>query len=144
MITHPPAQTASPLPTWALFRLWLVIGLQSVGAGMATLALIRKAFVEDRDLITPDNFSRDWALVKLAPGINIFAVTILIGRRVRGALGIAVSLAALLVPSIAATIVLTAFYAHIANVSWVRASLRGIGHTATCATTPSQSRLCED
>ena len=117
-----------PLPPslFALFRIWLTIGLQSFGGGSATLALIRKAFVDSSGLITPIDFSRDWGLVQIAPGINLFAMTILIGRRLRGAQGIVVSLAGLLIPSVAATILFTALYKYVENVPWVRAAIRGI------------------
>lgn len=106
--------------------MWTAVGIQSFGGGSATLALIRKAFVDSSGLVTPEEFSRDWGLVQIAPGINLFALTILIGRRTGGAAGIAVGLIGLLTPSIAATIVLTALYAHIAQVPWVHAALRGI------------------
>jgi len=120
--------TDIPLPpsSFALFRIWLTIGLQSFGGGSATLALIRKAFVDASGLITPIEFSRDWGLVQIAPGINLFAMTILIGRRLRGARGIVVSLAGLLIPSVAATILFTALYKYVENVPWVRAAIRGI------------------
>lgn len=126
MAVSSPISGSATLPAPVLLRLWLSIGLQSFGGGVATLALIRKAFVESTGLITAEEFTRDWGLVQIAPGINLFALTILIGRRTGGARGIAIALCGLLLPSVAATIALTALYARIAGIAWVRAALRGV------------------
>ena len=118
---------AEPPPSaLTLFSIWFRIGLQSFGGGLATLALIRREFIEVRGWITPDEFTRYWALVTAAPGINLLALTILIGRKTGGTVGVAVALAGLLTPSVPITILLTAAYAHIRDVHWVRSAVRGI------------------
>src|SRR5512140_2468221 len=109
-----------------VFRVWLVLSLQSFGGGAATFVLIRRAAVEQEKWITDEDFARFWAICQLTPGINLFALTVLIGRRVRGAWGIAAALAGLLVPSVAITIALTAAYAHIKDLTMVRAAVRGV------------------
>ena len=109
-----------------LLKVWLVLSIQSFGGGLATLALIRRAVVDEEAWLSEAEFGRDWGLVQLAPGINLLALTILIGRRVAGAWGIAASLFGLLLPSVALTILLTAGYARVQQVLWVQAALRGI------------------
>ena len=109
-----------------LLRVWIVLGAQSFGGGTATLALIRRAAVNEQEWLTEAEFGRFWGLVQLAPGINLLALTILIGRRVAGFRGIFVSLLGLLLPSAAMTILLTAGYSHVQHVAWVQAALRGI------------------
>jgi len=117
----------SPSPSLLFaFRVWLSLGLQSFGGGTATLALIRRAAVETHGWLTADEFTREWALVQIAPGINLLALTILIGRRTGGAKGILVALIGLLLPSVTITILLTAGYAHIEKLAAVQAALRGI------------------
>ncbi|HLK58318.1 MAG TPA: chromate transporter [Chthonomonadaceae bacterium] len=111
---------------WLLLRVWFGIGIQSFGGGIATLALIRQAVTERHRWMTDVEFTRDWALVQVAPGINLLALTILIGRRVRGVPGIFVALAGLLLPSVAITLLLTAGYARIRGLAVVQAALRGI------------------
>ncbi|HEX5324074.1 MAG TPA: chromate transporter [Capsulimonadaceae bacterium] len=118
-----PAGGRSP---WRLFLIWLQLGVQSFGGGVATLTLIRRAAVEQEGWISDQEFSRVWALVQLAPGINLLALTILLGRRAAGVKGIAAGLAGLLLPSGAITVLLTALYAHIQHAQWVRLALRGI------------------
>lgn len=109
-----------------LLRVWLALGLQSFGGGGATLALIRQAVVERYKWIPEAEFTREWTLVQAAPGINLIAMTILIGRRLAGWRGIAICMIGLLLPSVAVTILLTAGYAHIQRLPLMRAALRGI------------------
>src|SRR4051812_17220439 len=80
--------------------IWFLIGLQSFGGGSATLFLIRRAAVEQYQWVSPEDFTRDWALVQAAPGINLLCITILIGHRVAGFLGGLASLLGLMLPSV--------------------------------------------
>ncbi len=113
-------------PLGLLLRVWLALGLQSFGGGAATLALIRQAVVERHRWMPEAEFTREWTLVQAAPGINLIAMTILIGRRLAGWRGIAICMIGLLLPSVTVTILLTAGYAHIQRLSLMRAALRGI------------------
>lgn len=117
---HPPPSSRE------LFRVWLSLGLQSFGGGAATLALIRRAAVDTHGWVTEAEFARFWSLVQIAPGINLLALTILIGRRTAGAQGIAPALAGLLLPSAGVTVLLTASYQRIQDAAPVRDALHGI------------------
>jgi chromate transporter len=108
------------------FLIWLLLGAQSFGGGTASLALIRRSAVETHHYLTEAEFVRDWALVQIAPGVNLLALVILIGRRWGGARGVALALGGLLLPSAAATVLMTALYAQFATLPVVRAALRGI------------------
>jgi len=110
----------------ALLRVWLRLGLQSFGGGAATLALIRREVVERHGWVTDAEFVRDWALCQIAPGTNLFGLTILIGRRLAGWPGVCVSLVGLLLPSVGITVALTACYAHFRGLPVVQAALRGV------------------
>jgi chromate transporter len=109
-----------------LLRVWVSIGIQSFGGGIATLALIRRAVVDNNHWLTEAEFTRDWALCQIAPGINLIALAILIGKRLGGAKGIAVALLGLLLPSVAITVLLTAAYSRVQHTDAVRAALRGV------------------
>ncbi|MCW3061429.1 MAG: chromate transporter [Capsulimonas sp.] len=118
---------SAPIPTLAkTLRVWSLLGAQSFGGGSATLTLIRRAVVEEQGWVSAEEFARFWALVQLAPGINLLALTILIGRKTGGALGIAVSLFGLLFPSVTITILLTAGFARVAHAPLTREALSGI------------------
>lgn len=122
---RPGTMVAPPSP-WKLLRVWLALGVQSFGGGTATLYLIRRAVVEQQRWISDEEFTRDWAICQVAPGINLLGVTTLIGWRLRGALGIALALLGLLLPSATITIALTALYSSIRDLPAVHAALRGV------------------
>jgi chromate transporter len=118
--------TASSPGIWDLLRIWAGIGLQSFGGGASTQLLIRRTFVEQRAWLDMEEFSRFWNLCQLTPGINLIALTVLIGRKLGGARGIAVSLAGLLLPSAAVTCGLAVAYSAIAHSTIIHALLRGV------------------
>ncbi len=117
---------APPISLGKLFWIWLTIGLQSFGGGLSTWALIRDAAVEKHRWATEEEFSRDNALSRLTPGITLFALPILLGKRVAGTPGIFVALAGLILPSAAVTLLITAFYTNIRGNHWVEKALHGI------------------
>lgn len=123
----PGPHSHAPMPTRGeLLRVWLGVGAQSFGGGAATLALIRRAVVQQRAWMTDAEFVRDWALCQVTPGMNLLGLTILIGRRLGGAWGIALALAGLLLPSVGVTVALTASLAHFEHNSVVRHALQGV------------------
>lgn len=127
MTPEAPSFSSQPPPSsLAIFRIWLSLGLQSFGGGAATLALIRRAAVDRHRWVTEAEFARFWSLVQLAPGINLMALTVLIGKRTAGARGIAPALAGLLLPSAGVTILLTACYQRVQDAPPVRDALHGI------------------
>jgi chromate transporter len=110
-----------------LARAWLVIGTQSVGGGPSSVYLMRRELVERRAWLTHREFLEDWALAKLSLGINLIALSGLEGMRVAGARGVAVALAAFLIPSGIITAVMTAGYTAVQSEALVRAALAGAG-----------------
>lgn len=124
----PPDAPAAPLSPsrWRLFWVWLVLGSQSFGGGTATLFMIRRAAVEQERWLSDEEFTRDWSLCFIAPGINLLAMTVLLGHRVAGRAGSLIALAGLLLPSVALTVVMAALYRRLQNVGAVQAALEGI------------------
>ncbi len=125
---EPPALTAASPRTslWQLLLIWLALGAQSFGGGVATLFLIRRAAVERYGWLSDEEFTRTWSLCFAVPGINLLCLTILLGNRVAGLAGALVALAGLLVPSVAITIVITAAYGSLQQVALVQAGLEGV------------------
>jgi chromate transporter len=115
--------TSPPLAHF--FYLWLKLGLQSFGGGATTLLLMRRMAVEE-GWLSEVEFTRNWGLVQMSPGINLLGLTILIGRRSLGVKGIVLALAGLLLPSVTLAILFTAIYVHIREASVVEAALRGV------------------
>jgi chromate transporter len=116
-----------PRPSkWQLFRIWASIGLQSFGGGASTTFLIQRAFIEKHRWLSIEEFMHLWNLCILTPGINLVALTVLIGRRLGGNWGIVVSLAGMLLPSGIITCLLAAIFKQIEYVAAVQAVLRGV------------------
>ena len=106
--------------------IWLNVGIQSFGGGSATLYLIRRAAVTRNGWLTDEEFTRYWGICQIAPGFYILGLVILIGWRVAGAVGVALALGGLLLPSAAITMALTAVYSSVEQVPLVRAALKGV------------------
>jgi len=111
---------------WLLLRIWSGIGLRSFGGGASTQLLIQREFVEQHRLVEAEELGQFWNLCQFTPGINLIALTILIGRKLGGARGIAVSLAGMLVPSAAVTCGLAAGFRVLQHSVVVQAGLRGV------------------
>jgi chromate transporter len=62
----------------------------------------------------------------MTPGINLIALTILVGRRCGAGKGIALALVGLLLPSCIITVLIAAVYAHYQGEPGVRAAIGGI------------------
>lgn len=122
----PTARENSAPTIGALARIWTSIGLQSFGGGASTQLLIRREFVEKRPWVGADELGRFWNLCLFTPGINLIALTILIGRKLGGPWGIVVSLAGLLLPSVAVTCGLTAGFEVVQHSTVIHAILRGV------------------
>ncbi len=111
---------------WQLFRIWASIGLQSFGGGASTTLLIQRAFIEKHKWLSMEEFAHLWNLCILTPGINLVALTVLIGKKLGGTWGIVVSLAGLLLPSATITCLLAALFIQIEHVAAVQAIFRGV------------------
>jgi chromate transporter len=116
-----------PIPgIWRLFRIWASVGLQSFGGGASTVFLIQRTFIEKHRWLSMEEFMHLWNLCILTPGINLVALTILIGRKLGGVWGIVASLAGLLLPSAAITCLLAVIFKQIEQLAAVQAVLRGV------------------
>ncbi len=111
---------------WRLFRIWASVGLQSFGGGASTVFLIQRTFIEKHRWLSMEEFMHLWNLCILTPGINLVALTILIGRKLGGVWGIVASLAGLLLPSATITCLLAVIFKQIEQLAAVQAVLRGV------------------
>ncbi len=110
---------------WGLFTTFLTLGIQSFGGGSSTLIMIHNACLK-YGWMGEEEFVRTYALVQIAPGINLIKLTMLIGKKLRGWPGLFAATAGLLLPSAGVTVLMTAGYTVIRNLSVVQSALRGI------------------
>ena len=110
---------------WALFTTFLTLGIQSFGGGSSTLIMIHNACIKF-GWMDEEEFVRTYALVQIAPGINLVKLTMLIGKKLRSWPGLIAATAGLLLPSASVTVLMTAGYTVIRNLPVVQSALRGI------------------
>jgi len=109
-----------------LFLTWLKIGFTSFGGGAVTQYLIQENFIHKHKWITAEEYARILAMCQITPGMVIVAITIIIGKRLGGWVGIIVSLTGLILPSAGITIGMTAIYASISELPQVKSALRAV------------------
>ena len=117
-------QKPRPKPV-TIFLEWMVIGIQSFGGGSSTFSLIHQAAIK-KGWLTEEEFVRSWALVQISPGINLVKLTVLIGYRLCGWVGIIAAVAGLLLPSAGVTVLMTVGFTTIRTVPWIQAIMKGI------------------
>lgn len=117
-----------PVPPnlWGILKVWLKIGIQSFGGGSSTNLLIRTEFIYKRGWLSADEHLRFWVLCQLVPGVNLIALTILIGKKLGGPAGIALSLAGMLLPSAGITTLLAVGFSAIQGWPPAQVMLKGL------------------
>lgn len=110
-----------------ILRTWFTIGTQSIGGGASTLFLMRLLLVERRRWLTAREFLEDWAISRLSPGIHLVALAGLLGRRVGGGRGSALSVIGMMLPAGLITAAMSAGYGYVRDEPVVRAALAGMG-----------------
>ncbi|HEX9037682.1 MAG TPA: chromate transporter [Ktedonobacterales bacterium] len=117
----------APHPSaWRLLTIWTGIGLQSFGGGASTTLLIQRTFIDRYRWLSAEEFAQLWNLCLITPGINLIAITLLLGKRFGGWRGMIASLAGLLIPSASITCLLAALYTLVEHSATVEAVVRGI------------------
>jgi chromate transporter len=111
---------------WEIFRVWLLIGAQSFGGGSSTMYLIRREHITKRNWLTEDDVNQFWTLCQLTPGMSIVALSILIGRKLKGWQGILAVLLGLLLPSTLITTILAAGFSAVESWTAAQALLKGV------------------
>ena len=120
-----PSQT-NERAIWQLLCVWSLIGLQSFGGGASTNLLIQRHCIEKRGWLTYEELLHFRSLCALTPGINLVALTILIGKKLGGWSGILVSLCGLLFPSALITCLIAAGFLLIEQLTVVKAIVGGV------------------
>ena len=114
------------VPLGELARAWLAVGTQSVGGATSTVLLMRSRIVERTGWLSLREFMETYALAFLSPGIHLIALAALIGHRLAGLRGIAVSVAGMMVPAAIITVALSAIVGATGDHPLVRAAFAGV------------------
>lgn len=90
-----------------LFLQCLVIGATSFGGGLN--AYVRLIFVKRRGWVTEEEFLESLEVAQALPGPNVVNLVVMLGRQLRGTVGAALALVALISPAILANALLVMF-----------------------------------
>jgi chromate transporter len=127
----PAAEPRPPPPQVGLAEIFLLfsqLGLSSFGGGVS--AWMHRAFVERRGWLGEREFSAALALARIMPGVNVLNLAVLIGQRLRGALGAAAAALGLLVGPSLAAIGLTVAYDALSGSAMLHAAMEGAAAAA--------------
>lgn len=91
-----PDDSTDRLTAWQLFLIFSRIGLTSFGGGLSGWML--REFVQDRKLLSEDEFLNGLAISQALPGINVTNMAIWIGYRLLGHRGAVASFLGMVVP----------------------------------------------
>lgn len=113
------------VPLRSLLRTFLAISLRSWGGGTATIYNMHRDLVQ-RGWITSAQFTLDFGLSRLVPGINLLATSVMLGYRLHGVLGSGVCLMGLMLPASLVTLALTMGFAELTSNPIGGAVVRGV------------------
>ena len=122
----PPPPARPPLRD--IFWLFFQIGIMSFGGGLS--AWLFRELVEKRKWMTATEFLSGLTLVQALPGVNMTNMSVYVGQRLRGVLGVLTALFALLVGPFFILIALSTAYHTIEDIPWSHAALAGLATSA--------------
>ncbi len=109
-----------------LFTTMLSISAFTFGGGFVIVSLMKRKLVDELHWLTEDEMLDMTALAQSAPGAIAVNAAILVGRRIAGAAGLAVSVTGMLIPPVAIIGAISLIYAQFAHNAWVKAMLAGM------------------
>jgi len=123
-----PARSPVMVSTPGLFIGFLKIGLSGFGGVMP---FARRMIVEQECWLSEAEFLDVLSLSQFLPGPNIVNVSIIVGRRFRGAKGAAAAASGLLLMPLVIVLALAALYAQFSQVEALRGACRGVCASAS-------------
>lgn len=129
----PPLDTSPAKPTphvslFALYRTFFWVGLFSFGGGLS--AWLHREIVQLRGWMTDEQFFSGYGLSQVLPGVNSSNLSVYIGQHLRGTLGAAVALLALLTGPFVVVIAAAVTYQYLLQVPGFQAAMAGIAAAA--------------
>ncbi|MPZ14238.1 MAG: hypothetical protein GEU73_07405 [Chloroflexi bacterium] len=114
----------SNVPLLTLLTAFLKIGVRSWGGGTATIYVMHRELV-DRGWITSEQFTVDFGLSRIIPGINLLAMAVMVGYRLNGVFGSFAGILGLMLPTSLITLVITLGFAGLTANPIGEATVRG-------------------
>ena len=134
----PPPISSPPVPT--LLQLCAAFALIALCGFGGVLAWSRRMLVEERRWMTPEEFNDAYALCQFLPGPNVVNLSVVFGRRIRGAVGSAVALLGLLGPPFVIVTVIGLIYAQFGEIAALQRMLVGVAAAAVAPAVQGSTR----
>ncbi len=115
------------LSLFDLLKIYLKIGIQSVGGGYAMLAVLEHQMVEERKWITHDDFVHAITVGQSAPGVMICNVGGYIAYRLKGFPGLLLAMLGMIIPSFFVVVAFAIFYGSAKEQVWLNRFFHGVG-----------------
>jgi chromate transporter len=125
-----------------LVGIFFRIGTLAFGGGGSTLAMMYREFCVRRELVTDPEFQVLFGLSRVVPGMNLLALTVLLGYRAHGIAGALLALAGLTVPSFAIIVLSCVFLRAYQADPFLRAAVRGLAVGAAALLAHTGWQLC--
>jgi chromate transporter len=109
-----------------LFKSFFKIGITSFGGHAALVSVLQKELVEKKGIISEEVILDGLSIASFLPGPLAVNVVTLIGYKLRGWLGAAISMASVLLPSFILMIAIAALYGKYSNLEPVNNFLSGV------------------
>jgi len=109
-----------------LFSTFMRIGRFTFGGGYAMIPLIEKELVEQKGLLTEEEFIDIIAVVQGIPGVIAVNSSLFIGYKLRGILGALTSVLAISLPSILIILSIAQLLLNLQGNQWVEALFKGV------------------
>lgn len=129
MPAESPSSESSAAASPGLAELFLAFAKMSLAGFGGVLVFARRAIVEERKWMTPEQFNEAFALCHFLPGPNIVNFSVVFGSRFRGVPGGIAAFLGLLGPPTVIVTALAAIYTVYGQIEWMQRTLAGI----TCA-----------
>jgi chromate transporter len=124
-MTSPPAP---PVPLFALYRVFFVLGLLSFGGGVS--AWMHREVVAVRGWMSDAEFISGFALAQILPGVNSANLAVYLGQHLRGAPGAAAALLGMLTGPFIVVILAAIAYHRLVGLPGFAAATAGVAAVA--------------
>lgn len=116
---------------WILFKSTFLISAFTVGGGMVIIPLLRAKFVDEYHWINDKDTLDIVAIAQSLPGVMAVNASIMLGHRIAGLAGTAVTTLATILPPLITMTIIALFYDLFSHNTYVQMALKGMQCGAT-------------
>ena len=131
------AANAEAVSIWEIFLEFLIIGATSFGG---VVPYLRGSLVTKRHWVDDKEFVEMLSISQSLPGLNATNMAVLVGEKLRGAVGSIAGIVGICLPGGLLMFVVGIFYHHHGEHVWITAALKGVAAAAVGLILPGRGR----